>query len=422
MARTRPLPNPAALASLAVLFAVFPAGACAASLPAIGAPAPALNFTQLYQAPARARATWPGLRGKVVVLEFWATWCGPCIAAVPHLNQVARSLDPAKVQFISVDDEDPKVVKTFLAKRKMEGWAGVDTTGGVFKRYGVTARPTTIIVDAHGKIAGITDAEELTAQELKAVAAGRHADIDSSMAVLADSMKVKPSDASDSKPLFEISLSKLPPDNGPTRGSFSIRSSSDGIEMLGITADWLLTYAYHVEHDRLEISSPLPDDRFNLHTDFAGADDSVTAPILQAAIAAGLHLDVKRKTVTRSVYVLGATPAARDLVKESASTRGSMSSENAGKIELVNVPMASLASSLESWLEIPVIDNTGITTHFDSNLELSSKDLSAINQRLRVALGVELTKEDKPVEMLEVTPLPPSPSPADKPALTAGSN
>jgi thiol-disulfide isomerase/thioredoxin len=109
--------------------------------PQKGAPAPPLDTLKLLQAPLGARADWASLKGKVVVLEFWATWCSPCVASLPHLNQLVESLDPAKFQFISIDDEDLKAVQTFLTKRKMSGWVGVDASGGVFGLYGVESRP-----------------------------------------------------------------------------------------------------------------------------------------------------------------------------------------------------------------------------------------------------------------------------------------
>ena len=73
--------------------------------PKPGSAAPSLNFTRLLQAPTGAKVDWPALRGKVVVLEFWATWCAPCVAEIPILNSLQASVDSNKVVFLSVDDD-----------------------------------------------------------------------------------------------------------------------------------------------------------------------------------------------------------------------------------------------------------------------------------------------------------------------------
>src|SRR5881396_890266 len=84
-------------------------------------PAP-LGFEKLLQAPDGAKASWAALKGKVVVLEFWATWCGPCIAAIPHLNELADHFKDKPVQFIAITDEEEKVVAPFLKRKPIHAW------------------------------------------------------------------------------------------------------------------------------------------------------------------------------------------------------------------------------------------------------------------------------------------------------------
>lgn len=158
--------------SLVTLVTVLLGTASLWANPEKGTSAPPLNSLKLLHAPLTAKADWASLKGKVVVLEFWATWCSPCVASLPHLNELVESLDPAKFQFISIDDEDLKAIQTFLTRKKMSGWVGVDASGGVFDLYGVKSRPTTFIVDGNGKIVAVTDIDSVSAADLRAVAAG----------------------------------------------------------------------------------------------------------------------------------------------------------------------------------------------------------------------------------------------------------
>jgi uncharacterized protein (TIGR03435 family) len=387
------------------------------ALPKKGTPAPPLQFTQLLQASPGARADWPSLRGKVVVLEFWATWCEGCVAELPDLNKLAATLDPAKFQFISVDDEDPKVVQTFLAKRKMAGWAGVDTTGGVFKRFGVGARPATIIVDRKGRIVAVTDPQHLTTADLQAVADGKYVKFEPVMDM--DTVRKQASPAPDAEPLFELSLIKAPPDaqNGMSAGT-------GRMNIYGSNAEALISFAYwNLPEDRFLPTSVLPEGLYNLHAAWSTGEDNdnLIAPFLQTAITYGLNLRVESKTVTKKAYVLKATETAHKLMTLTASTGGSMSGYWKGKLRLVNGSMDALASSLEDGLEVPVVNETGIDGKFDVELEFPAKDGDAAKAALKT-LGLELIQEDRPIQMLEVSPREDSskaaeakPQPAPKP-------
>src|SRR6185503_11931309 len=119
----------------ACLLLAFPRAEAA---PQVGKPAPELGLEQVLQAPAGTEASWEKLKGKVVVLEFWATWCAPCIAAIPHLNELADHFKGKPVQFIAITDEQNKVIEAFLKKRAMRAWIGLDTDKSMFKAYSIS--------------------------------------------------------------------------------------------------------------------------------------------------------------------------------------------------------------------------------------------------------------------------------------------
>src|SRR5277367_6773563 len=194
---------------ITLLVAVWLGTASLWAHPGKGTPAPPLDTLKLLQARLGARADWASLKGKVVVLEFWATWCSPCVASLPHLNQLVESLDPARFQFISIDDEDLNAVQTFLTRKKMSGWVGVDASGSVFGLYGVESRPTTIIVDGSGKIVAITEIDSVTAGDLQAVAEGKNVAFKPVMEITEASV---PSSLDTERSLFAVSVSKALPD------------------------------------------------------------------------------------------------------------------------------------------------------------------------------------------------------------------
>ena len=77
-----------------------------------GTSRPALDFTTLNG----EHPTWQSLRGKVVVLDFWASWCAPCLASFPKMNALQAQFAGKPVVFFSVTYEKPGAVRAQLAQ------------------------------------------------------------------------------------------------------------------------------------------------------------------------------------------------------------------------------------------------------------------------------------------------------------------
>jgi len=93
------------------------------------------------------------LKGKVVLLDFWATWCGPCRESIPHLIQLYKAYRENGFEMIgiSLDKGDAAVVRNF-AKSMDIPYPIVMATEEVARDYRVTSIPTTFFIDKEGKI------------------------------------------------------------------------------------------------------------------------------------------------------------------------------------------------------------------------------------------------------------------------------
>ncbi|MBN2272294.1 MAG: redoxin domain-containing protein [Sedimentisphaerales bacterium] len=97
--------------------------------------------------------------GKVYIVEFWATWCGPCLMSIPHLTDVAHKYKDKNVVVVGISKEEADVASPFVDKQgaKMDYNVAVDPTGnvtaGYMKAFKFNGIPHAFIVDAKGKIA-----------------------------------------------------------------------------------------------------------------------------------------------------------------------------------------------------------------------------------------------------------------------------
>ncbi len=124
---------------------------------AVGAMAPELEIRGWSDGETRKLADY---RDKIVVLDFWGVWCGPCIHAIPAMQQLAEKYEPKGVVFLGIHTADGDLDQMNKLKKSL-GWktpSGLDMGSSTFDgktstNYGIRGYPSVVIIDGEGKVA-----------------------------------------------------------------------------------------------------------------------------------------------------------------------------------------------------------------------------------------------------------------------------
>ena len=135
------------LAAATLVLALLPGcNTGSAPLGPIGKPAPPLSIPG--PSPGNPLSA---LRGRVVVLNFWASWCAPCLVEFPSLQALQHDLPGITVLAVSFDT-DPAAYASFLRRQHITLRTALDTSGRSNQAYGTTRPPETYILDGEGRV------------------------------------------------------------------------------------------------------------------------------------------------------------------------------------------------------------------------------------------------------------------------------
>lgn len=109
----------------------------------------AINLNDAYGKPVVKN----NFKGKVTVINFWATWCPPCVQEIPSLNRLKKKMQGLPFELISINyAEDKKTILDFMKKIKVDFPVLLDKDGSFARKWNVITYPSTFVIDKQGKI------------------------------------------------------------------------------------------------------------------------------------------------------------------------------------------------------------------------------------------------------------------------------
>lgn len=92
-------------------------------------------------------------KGKYLFLDFWGSWCGPCVSELPSMKQAYQNLDKTKIEFLGIAKDNAESLRIMLKKKKIE-WKQIlcEKEEGIIGDYNITGYPTNFLIDPNGKI------------------------------------------------------------------------------------------------------------------------------------------------------------------------------------------------------------------------------------------------------------------------------
>jgi peroxiredoxin len=388
-----------------------------ASSPAQTMPAPHLLAPLLKLQPIDSGSSFttidlPSLRGKAVVIEFWATWCVPCISEIPAINNLVARTDHSRVQFISISDEDPTIIRAFLKKHPIAGLIGIDTSSRVFTRYGVTARPATFVIGPDGRIVSNNIApDKLSPGQLDELALGGRRSVgvvhDAAIrskveATEAAAMKDQLQDAgvtANLDALFSISVSSAKGGEGHAyfQGSGSYR-------LINMELASLLRFALSCSPDRIVLNEQVPKaPKYNLNVQAPNTSEVDLKKAVEVAIASATATRIDHHEAQEDVLFLSSmtgTPA------ESTKAETGLAAFNTKQnlAVLINANVDQIATLTEEILGHPVLVADAVERACTANIAVQQGNRDSFRKGLENECHLRLTPGTGQVDRIVVTP------------------
>lgn len=322
---------------------------------------------------------WSDLKAELVVAEFWATWCEPCVAELPHWNKLVDESRDLPVAFVSISDEPEGTVREFLKAHAMKGHvvAGGDAA---FQAFKVRGRPTTLLLK-DGKVAASLYPSEISRRTLVDALAGRTPE------------RAEPQGPGESGSLFSIVIA-----SAAAHGGYS--SGEDGLVASGISLSGAIEEVCGLTSARVRVGKGVDDRLVAVRATGPAERRGKLCAAFLAAVEASFPVSARRKSRQADALIARLAAGAAEPA-ESASPEGELTLKG-GELTVKKLPLSVVLDRVEQAVEKPIFDESGLKGRYDAELKWDPKAPQSAAAALRKALNVELVPARRTVEVVEL--------------------
>lgn len=366
-----------------------------------GDPVPDLQFN-LLNAPVKTTSL-SQLKGKVVIIEFWATWCGGCIVAMPHLKKLQEKY-PDEIRILSVSYETPKRIRQFLKVKPTEVWFATDTALTVSNAFPHRLIPHTVLISPDGKLVANTSPEQVTEAVIESLINQQPVTIkqktDSELTV--EDILNKDFYAADT---VKKRLMVQPKIKGAPGFSTSYIDNKIFIGRRITAVNCTISNLYRIAYGNFPYTrtvDKIPADKNETYcVDIIVENKAELLPQLRKELFTLFDVHGEIKSELREVYVLKITdPEKVKKIPLNASGEKTYYARH-GEVDQQSMTLADLADYLETFgtSSLPVVDETQNTSKFDIKFSFQPEDPESLKNVL-ADMGLTLEKTRKKINLL----------------------